>query len=67
MMKGKTEDELKALEKEDVLGLLGVPVGTMRLRCALLPLETLRNALGTFRRKSGAVLGDDGLGEPVVD
>lgn len=45
LMKGKTEDELKKLQKEDVLELLGVPVGTMRLRCALLSLETLRNAL----------------------
>lgn len=46
MLKGKTEEELKSLTKEDVLELLGISVSTMRLRCALLSLETLRNALG---------------------
>lgn len=46
-MKGMTEEELHKLEKEDVLEMLGVLVGTMRLRCALLSLETLRNAFGT--------------------
>lgn len=46
MIKGKKEEELKSLEKEDVLGMLGISVSTMRLRCALLSLETLRKALG---------------------
>lgn len=49
MIKGKAEEELKKLEKEDVLAMLGIGVSTMRLRCALLSLETLRNALGTKR------------------
>lgn len=45
-LQGMSEEEMKQLKKEDVLEMLGVPVGTMRLRCALLSLETLRNALG---------------------
>lgn len=44
-LKGKSAEDLRALTKEDVLGMLGISVGTMRLRCALLPLETLRKAL----------------------
>jgi len=44
-LKGKTEAELHALTKEDVLDMLGITTGTTRLRCALLPLETLRKAL----------------------
>lgn len=42
---GKTKEELDALSKEDILDMLGITVSSMRLRCALLPLETLRKAL----------------------
>lgn len=42
---GKTEKELDALNQSDVLALLGVDVGPRRLKCALLSLHTLKNAL----------------------
>ena len=39
---GKTLDEVKALTKQDVLDLLGIELGPVRLKCALLPLKVLK-------------------------
>ena len=39
---GKTLEEVKMLEKEDVLEMLGIPIGPVRLKCALLPLKVLK-------------------------
>lgn len=42
---GKTTDEAKSVTKEDVLDLLGIPIGPVRLKCALLSLKTLKAGL----------------------
>ena len=39
---GKTLDEVKALTKQDVLDLLGIELGPVRLKCALLSLKVLK-------------------------
>ena len=39
---GKHIDEVKALTKEDVLDLLGIEQGPVRLKCALLSLKVLK-------------------------
>jgi nitrogen fixation NifU-like protein len=39
---GKSLDEVKALHKEDVLDLLGIDLGPVRLKCALLSLKVLK-------------------------
>lgn len=39
---GKTIDEVKSLSKEDVLDLLGIELGPVRLKCALLSLKVLK-------------------------
>lgn len=39
---GKTLDEVKQLTKEDVLDMLGLELGPVRLKCALLPLKVLK-------------------------
>lgn len=39
---GKTMQEVKALTKEDVLELLGIELGPVRLKCALLSLKVLK-------------------------
>ncbi|MBU0511704.1 MAG: SUF system NifU family Fe-S cluster assembly protein [Chloroflexi bacterium] len=39
---GKTLDEVKALTKDDVLELLGIELGPVRLKCALLSLKVLK-------------------------
>ncbi len=39
---GKTVVEIKSLTKDDVLDLLGLELGPVRLKCALLPLKVLK-------------------------
>jgi nitrogen fixation NifU-like protein len=41
-IQGKTLDEVKQLAKEDVLDLLGIELGPVRLKCALLSLKVLK-------------------------
>lgn len=41
-IQGKTLEEVKALGKEDVLELLGIELGPVRLKCALLSLKVLK-------------------------
>jgi nitrogen fixation NifU-like protein len=42
---GKSIEELVSLTKDDMLALVGIPLGPTRLRCALLVLECLHKAL----------------------
>lgn len=39
---GKNIDEVKGLSKQDVLDLLGIELGVVRLKCALLPLKVIK-------------------------
>ena len=39
---GQTLDEIKALTKEDVIEELGIDLGPVRLKCALLPLKVVK-------------------------
>jgi len=39
---GKTISDVKKLDKEDILELLGIELGPVRLKCALLPLKVLK-------------------------
>ena len=39
---GKTLDEIKTIGKEDVLEMLGIELGPVRLKCALLSLKVLK-------------------------
>ncbi len=49
---GKTEEELRALGDEQMLGLLHVSLGTARSKCALLPLRALQAGLADWERSS---------------
>ena len=44
-IEGKTLDEVKKLGREDVLEMLGIDLGPVRLKCALLALKTLKLGL----------------------
>ncbi len=46
-LKGKTLDEIKKIDKERILQILGIPISPVRLKCAILPLEVLRVGLRT--------------------
>ena len=39
---GKSLDEVKQLSKEDILDMLGIELGPVRLKCALLSLKVLK-------------------------
>ena len=39
---GKTVDEVKQMSKDDILDLLGIELGPVRLKCALLSLKVLK-------------------------
>ena len=39
---GKSLDEVKEMNKEDVLDMLGIELGPVRLKCALLSLKVLK-------------------------
>lgn len=42
---GKSLEEVKSLSKEDVLELLGIELGPVRLKCALLSLKVLKGGV----------------------
>jgi nitrogen fixation NifU-like protein len=42
---GKSVDEVKQLSKDDVLDLLGIELGPVRLKCALLSLKVLKGGV----------------------
>jgi nitrogen fixation NifU-like protein len=44
-IRGRTLSELEGLRSDDVLALLGIEISPARLKCALLSLDTLQNAL----------------------
>jgi len=41
-IKGKTLDEVKRIGRDEVLEMLGIELGPVRLKCALLALKTLK-------------------------
>ncbi len=43
-VKGKTLDELRAIDREHVLGNLGIPISPARIKCALLSLKALKGS-----------------------
>jgi len=42
LVQGKSLEEIKAFSKDDVLGMLGLELGPVRLKCALLSLKVLK-------------------------
>lgn len=42
LMKGERLDRVKAFSKDDMLENIGIPIGPMRLKCALLALKVLK-------------------------
>jgi nitrogen fixation protein NifU and related proteins len=45
-IKGMKADDIMNMKKEDVLEMLQIPVGPVRLKCALIGLETVQKAIG---------------------
>ena len=49
-IKGKALDEIKKITKEKILELLGIELSPVRLKCALLGLDTLRNSIRIYEQ-----------------
>jgi nitrogen fixation NifU-like protein len=54
---GKSLEELKALDKDDVLDLLGIELGPVRLKCALLSLKVLKAGVYGVGEAGGESIG----------
>lgn len=50
VVKGKTLDEVEAMNRDDVINLLGIPIGAVRVKCAVLSLVALKNGIAKFKR-----------------
>ena len=47
-VEGKNIREVKEMGRQDVLDLLGIPLTTMRIKCAMLALRTLEKAIHMY-------------------
>lgn len=52
-IRGKTLEEVKRIGREEVLELLGIELGPVRLKCALLALKTLKVGVYGIRGWTG--------------
>ena len=50
---GMSLDELRGWDKESILDLLGIEVGPVRIKCALLPLKALKAAVWGLADEDG--------------
>ncbi|MFH0898896.1 MAG: iron-sulfur cluster assembly scaffold protein [bacterium] len=48
---GKTVDDILALTKDDIIKLLGIQLGPVRLKCAVLALQALHKGILEFKKK----------------
>lgn len=53
-VEGKSLDEVKQMDRQTMLDLLGVPLTTMRVKCAMLALRTLQKAIYLYEQQHGA-------------
>ncbi len=49
-VKGKSLDEVKALTRDDVVAMLGIPISPVRLKCAILSLVVLRDGIEVYEK-----------------
>ena len=61
---GRKATEVAAMPKEEVLDELGIPLGPVRLKCALLGLSTLKVAI---HKSKGTPLPDEWGADPDLD
>jgi nitrogen fixation NifU-like protein len=56
---GKTIDEVKALNRQDILDNLGIDLGPVRLKCALLPLKVLKAGVYGLGQATDSLVEDE--------
>lgn len=53
MVKGRTLEEIKGLTRDDIVGMLAIPIGPVRMKCAVLSLDTLKNGILIYEKYGG--------------
>ena len=51
-VKGMSIDAVKNLKKEDIIEMLSIPISPVRLKCALLGLDTVKNGIYIYEKYS---------------
>ena len=49
-IKGRNISEITKLKKDNILEMLGIPISAARLKCALLSMDTFKNAIVIFEK-----------------
>jgi|TARA_Y100000310_G_scaffold22935_2_gene21947 nitrogen fixation NifU-like protein len=49
-IKGKSLEELNKFDKQKVFDMLGIPLSAVRIKCALLSLDTLKNSILIYEK-----------------
>jgi nitrogen fixation NifU-like protein len=62
-VEGKPLDEVKKIKRDDVLEMLGIELGPVRLKCGLLALKTLKAGVYGIHQWPGEDEGQELLGE----
>lgn len=55
MLKGKTLEEVLSWGTKEIEEMLGVKMGPSRLKCALLPLDTIQEGIKEFKEQSAKI------------
>lgn len=50
-IKGRSLDEVLKISPEEIVEMLGIELGPVRLKCALLGLEAIHQAIGEFKKR----------------
>jgi nitrogen fixation NifU-like protein len=50
-VKGKTLADVKLIDRDEIVRMLGIPVSPVRLKCALLSLAVLREGIEIYEKK----------------
>jgi len=56
---GKTTEDIKKLTKSDILEMLGIELGPVRLKCALLPLKILKAGVYGLGEATDDLVGEE--------
>ena len=51
-IKGKTLEEVKNIKRENIISLLGIDVGPVRIKCAVLGLIAIKNGIKEFENNN---------------